>query len=68
MSTTLTPELVAEAIDSQLVPIPQTVTDSIRQALEGLRFGQITINVHDGEVVQIDRTLRMRQFRSARSR
>ena len=68
MSTTLSPSVVAEAIDSAIVPIPQSVTDSIRQSLEGLRFGQITINVHDGEVVQIDRVVRIRQFRTPRGR
>lgn len=68
MSTALSPSAVAEAINPPVVPIPQSVTDSIRQSLEGLRFGQITINIHDGEVVQIDRVMRIRQFRAARIR
>lgn len=32
----------------------------IQEALRGLRFGQVTITVHDGVVVQIDRTERRR--------
>jgi len=32
----------------------------IRQALRGLQFGQITVIVQDGVVVQIDRTERRR--------
>jgi len=34
--------------------------DSIRQALEGLRFGSITVTVHEGRVVQIDVTEKRR--------
>ena len=34
--------------------------DLIRKALAGLRFGEITIAVHDGEVVQIARTEKVR--------
>jgi hypothetical protein len=32
----------------------------IREALDGLRYGQVTIVVHDGAVVQIDRTEKRR--------
>jgi len=32
----------------------------IRKALAGLRFGEIVIAVHDGEVVQIARTEKVR--------
>lgn len=44
--------------------IPDAVRESIRNALQGLNFGQITINVQDGQVVQIDRVVKLRQFRS----
>jgi len=47
-------------------PIPETVSASIREALSGLRFGQLTIMVHDGEIVQIDRVVRTRPYRSPR--
>jgi len=40
--------------------------DQIRQALDGLRYGQVTIVIHDGSVVQIDRTEK-RRFRNSSS-
>ena len=33
---------------------------AIAAALAGMRFGQVTVTVHDGHVVQIDRTERLR--------
>jgi hypothetical protein len=36
------------------------VRDTIRAALEGLRFGSVTIHVQDGMVVQIERTEKLR--------
>ncbi len=32
----------------------------VRRALTGLRFGEIVIAVHDGEIVQIARTEKLR--------
>jgi hypothetical protein len=32
----------------------------VREALRGLEFGTITITVHDGAVVQVERTERLR--------
>lgn len=40
------------------------VDASVREALSDLRNGQVTITVHNGEIVQIDRILRKRQFKS----
>jgi hypothetical protein len=40
--------------------------EQIRQAIDGLRFGQVTIVIHDGAVVQIDRTEK-RRFRNSSS-
>jgi hypothetical protein len=40
--------------------------EQIRQAIDGLRFGQVTIVIHDGSVVQIDRTEK-RRFRNSSS-
>jgi hypothetical protein len=37
--------------------------DLIRRALAGLRYGEIVIAVHDGEVVQIARTEKLRPAR-----
>ena len=32
----------------------------IREALRGLSFGQLTVTVHDGAIVQLDRTEKIR--------
>ena len=34
--------------------------DRIRDSLRGLRFGEITVIVHDGVVVQVERTEKLR--------
>lgn len=33
---------------------------SVREALSGLRFGSVTLTIHDGRVVQIDITEKKR--------
>ena len=38
--------------------------DLVRSALTGLRFGEVVIAVHDGEIVQIARTEKIRTPRS----
>ena len=38
--------------------------DLIRTALAGLKFGELVIAVHDGEVVQVSRTEKFRPPRS----
>ena len=43
------------------------VFDQIRTALNGLRFGTVTVIVQDGVVVQVDRTERLRLSRRERS-
>ena len=43
----------------------QSDLDLIRSALANLRFGEITIAVHDGEIVQISRTEKTRPPRGA---
>ena len=42
----------------------QHVISQIEEALRGLRFGQVTITVQDGVVVQIDRLERTRVQRT----
>ena len=39
--------------------------ERIREALQGLRFGTVTVIVQDGVVVQVDRTERLRLLRRA---
>ena len=41
------------------------VLDQIRSALNGLRYGTVTVIVQDGVVVQVDRTERLRFSRGA---
>jgi hypothetical protein len=40
--------------------LDQETLEAIRQALRGLRYGQIVVIVQDGVVVQVDRTERRR--------
>lgn len=40
--------------------VPDTVVEAILEALQGVKFGQITITVQDGCVVQIERLERRR--------
>jgi hypothetical protein len=37
--------------------------DLVRRAIAGLRFGEIVIAIHDGEIVQIARTEKLRPAR-----
>ena len=38
----------------------EAVNDAITKALKGLDFGEIHITIHDGQIVQIDRTEKKR--------
>ncbi len=40
--------------------IPDAVVDAIVEALAGVQYGQVTVTVQDGLVVQIDRMERKR--------
>jgi len=40
--------------------IHESELQQIRQALQGLKFGQVTIVMHDGAMVQIERTEKRR--------
>ena len=44
--------------------ISENVEENIRQALRGLQFGEIVITIRNGNVTQIDRIARKRQFKS----
>jgi hypothetical protein len=48
---------------SKLPDRDREMIDHVRTALAGLRFGEITIAVHDGEIVQIARTEKFRPKR-----
>lgn len=47
--------------------IDRTIVPRIREALEGMEFGKITISIKDGQVVQIDRVQQTRVLRRPRS-
>lgn len=51
------PEPVASDDSS---PLDAQVLERIRDSLAGLRFGSVTIVVHDGKVVQIERSEKVR--------
>ena len=44
-------------------PMTTELEQTILRALRGLRFGQITINVQEGRVTQVDRSEHTRHFR-----
>ena len=67
MNTRFPVSVLRASSEEDTVAVPASVRDSIRQSLEGLRFGQVTINIHEGQVVQIDRIMKLRQYRAARS-
>lgn len=46
--------------NQQTTSIDREVLERISQALNGLRYGAVEITVHDGRVVQIDRTEKLR--------
>jgi hypothetical protein len=46
-------------------PELEQTLESVREALRDLRYGTITVVVHDGTVVQIDRTEKLRVPRVA---
>ena len=47
-------------MNSPSQPVSDPILSAITQALAGLRYGQVTILVQDGRVMQIDRTDRHR--------
>jgi len=59
MTQTITPDLP----DSQQIVGEQVLSraeSEILRQLRGIRFGQLTIQVHDARIVQIERTTRLR--------
>lgn len=55
MDTSLPPNALASDGGRQ-----ETAIEQIRNALHGLRYGNVVVTVHDGRVVQIDRTEKQR--------
>jgi hypothetical protein len=38
--------------------------DVVRRALAGLRYGEVVIAIHDGEIVQVSRTEKIRTLKT----
>ncbi len=57
---------MSKPIQDQNTLLPRSERDSryaldrIRDSLRGLRFGEVTVIVHDGVVVQVERTEKLR--------
>jgi hypothetical protein len=67
MNVTTDPALAVRPLHSDPTTSPTIpLGDRISSAMQGVQHGQITIVVHDGAVVQIDRLIRVRQFRAKR--
>lgn len=49
--------------DSSLQPIDPDVVLRIREALNEMKYGQLTISIKDGRVVQVDQIRQNRVFR-----
>lgn len=46
-------------------PAASASLEAVAKALRGLRLGMVTITVHDGTIVQVDRTEKLRLPRPA---
>lgn len=57
----------AQSSDVKLLPEPLTPAawDLIQESLRGLRFGQVLLVVHEGAIVQVERTERKRISRQS---
>jgi len=53
-------EAQSSALEAADTGRPETAMEQIRDALRDLRYGQVTIIVQDGVIVQIDRVERKR--------
>lgn len=50
--------------DDQSRPYSSQAIERVREALAGLRYGTVTVVVHDGVVVQVERMEKIRLARS----
>lgn len=54
----------ASGLSGSGTAVSAEVEQTILRALRGLKYGQITITVQEGQVTQIDRSEHTRQFRN----
>jgi hypothetical protein len=58
------PAADAKSTDEELKPFPEDERELIRQALDALRtirYGSILLTVHDGQLVEINKSVRIRK-------
>jgi len=53
-------KLTGHATESELTPNQSTWVELVRSQVDSLRFGVVQIVVHDSQVVQIERTEKVR--------
>lgn len=51
---------MSESSEAQAKPAAAAIESLVLRQLAGLRFGEVTIHVHDGRVVQVERIERSR--------
>ena len=56
---------MAESIDTRgaTADVETRALDKVRDALDGLRYGEVTVVVQDGLIVQVERTEKVRIVR-----
>lgn len=50
------------ATDDSVAGADEAAIDAIGEALRGLRYGQVEVHLHDGHVVELTRTEKVRLF------
>ena len=58
-------KLTGHATESELAPNQATWVELVRNQVDSLRFGVVQIVVHDSQVVQIERTEKVRLERGS---
>ena len=56
----MTPDSLADPIPSQRPKIAVPVLDALAEAVSRLRYGIVQLTIHEGKVVQLDVTDRLR--------
>lgn len=51
----------AEVLDSTFTPTERELLADVLRALRGLRYGTVTLTVHEGRLVEIQKTERIRR-------
>ena len=63
MSESAPPNIESRSVEQEVAEERASalgVVDAVLGALRGLRYGEVTLTIHDGAIVQIDRTEKLR--------